>query len=163
MGALGQQLNERVSSNCAMRCRAAAPLPPPRRRGDACWMLQEALTCRTHDTSARTIAGAFSSLTEFLQLDFPSRNSVISRGKKRKEEVHFLSILSLTLCWTVSMSKVVRPSPPRPRTARPRTRPTTNDPPNEPVIKKKPLLLSNRLSNQPLRQGQAAGTQPTVR
>ena len=105
----------------------------------------------THHGEARPSGGAtpcaFFTLTEFLQLDFPSRNSVISRGKKRKEEVHFLSILSLTLCWTVSMSKVVRPSPPRPRTARPRTRPTTNDPPNEPVIKKKPLLVSNRLSN----------------
>ena len=77
MGALGQQLNERVSSNCAMRCRTVR-----RRRGGGVAMLvgccKEALTCRTHDTSARTIAGAFSSLTEFLQLDFPSRNSVIS-------------------------------------------------------------------------------------
>ena len=91
MGALGQQLNERVSSNCAMRCRAA------RRRGGVAMLVgccKEALTCRTHDTSARTIAGAFSSLTEFLQLDFPSRNSVISERKK----VHFsLSILPLLL------------------------------------------------------------------
>ena len=82
-----------------VRCAATSP-PPPRRRGDACWMLQEALTCRTHDTSARTIAGAFSSLTEFLQLDFPSRNSVISE-KKSAFLVHS------PLCWTVSMGIAV--------------------------------------------------------
>ena len=141
MGALGQQLNERVSSNCAMRCRAAAVRR--RRRGGVAMLVgccKEALTCRTHDTSARTIAGAFSSLTEFLQLDFPSRNSVISEKKC------ILACPFFPFCWTVSMNIEASGEPET----------TTNDPPNEPVIKKKPLLLSNRLSNQPLRQGQAA-------